>query len=98
MQPCPTTPYINVFDLLGGLWGTGKIALQDKANIYVLKDRIKTLRNQDAGVILVHVAENKSKVRLYIQLLEFVIIYVNIYKFLYLNRDIQMKHCLEVLI
>ncbi|PKC73496.1 Vps52-domain-containing protein [Rhizophagus irregularis] len=45
----------------GGLWGTGKIALQDKANIYVLKDRIKTLRNQDAGVILVHVAENKSK-------------------------------------
>lgn len=50
----------------GGLWGTGKIALQDKANIYVLKDRIKTLRNQDAGVILVHVAENKSKVRVYI--------------------------------
>ncbi|CAG8435656.1 8672_t:CDS:10 [Funneliformis mosseae] len=44
-----------------GLWGTGKIALQDKANIYILKDRIKTLRNQDAGVILVHVAENKSK-------------------------------------
>ncbi|RIA99439.1 Sac2-like protein, partial [Glomus cerebriforme] len=45
----------------GGLWGTGKIALQDKANIYVLKDRIQTLRNQDAGVILVHVAENRSK-------------------------------------
>ncbi|CAI2179301.1 19760_t:CDS:10, partial [Funneliformis geosporum] len=50
--------YVNT---MPGLWGTGKIALQDKANIYILKDRIKTLRNQDAGVILVHVAENKSK-------------------------------------
>jgi hypothetical protein len=59
------TPHINIFESLGGLWGTGKIALQDKANIYVLQDRIKTLRNQDAGVILVHVAENKSKVRVY---------------------------------
>ncbi|CAG8843247.1 33580_t:CDS:1, partial [Racocetra persica] len=44
-----------------GLFGSGKIALQDKTNMFALGDRIDTLRNQDAGVILVHVAENKNQ-------------------------------------
>ncbi|RHZ76011.1 hypothetical protein Glove_208g104 [Diversispora epigaea] len=45
----------------GGIFGSGKIALQDKTNMFVLGDRIDTLRTQDAGVILVHVAENKNQ-------------------------------------
>ncbi|KAF0539370.1 Vps52-domain-containing protein [Gigaspora margarita] len=45
----------------GGLFGSGKIALQDKTNMFALGNRIDTLRNQDAGVILVHVAENKNQ-------------------------------------
>ncbi|CAG8554883.1 10316_t:CDS:10 [Cetraspora pellucida] len=45
----------------GGLFGSGKIALQDKTSMFALGDRIDTLRNQDAGVILVHVAENKNQ-------------------------------------
>ncbi|CAG8555092.1 11996_t:CDS:2, partial [Racocetra fulgida] len=44
-----------------GLFGSGKIALQDKTSMFALGDRIDTLRNQDAGVILVHVAENKNQ-------------------------------------
>ncbi|CAG8500174.1 4506_t:CDS:10, partial [Ambispora leptoticha] len=44
----------------GGLFGTTRIALQDKTSIFALGDRIDTLRSQDAGVILVHVAENKN--------------------------------------
>ncbi|KAG9300693.1 hypothetical protein G9A89_023491 [Geosiphon pyriformis] len=45
----------------GGLFGTSKIALQDKVNIFALGDRIKTLYDQDAGVILVHIAENNNQ-------------------------------------
>ncbi|CAG8435701.1 6209_t:CDS:10 [Diversispora eburnea] len=45
----------------GGIFGSSKIALQDKTNMFVLGDRIDTLRTQDAGVILVHVAENKNQ-------------------------------------
>ncbi|RUP47314.1 hypothetical protein BC936DRAFT_145868 [Jimgerdemannia flammicorona] len=44
-----------------GLFGTGKVALKDKTNVFALGDRIETLRQQDAGVILVHVAEDKSQ-------------------------------------
>ncbi|CAG8489569.1 2639_t:CDS:10 [Ambispora gerdemannii] len=44
----------------GGLFSTTRIALQDKTSIFALGDRIDTLRGQDAGVILVHVAENKN--------------------------------------
>ncbi|CAJ0764704.1 23324_t:CDS:10 [Entrophospora sp. SA101] len=43
------------------LFGTSKIALQDKINICALGDRIDTLKNQDSGVILVHVAEDKNQ-------------------------------------
>ncbi|CAG8622941.1 11481_t:CDS:10 [Paraglomus brasilianum] len=45
----------------GGLFGTSKIALKDKGNTFSLGDRINTLRNTDAGVILVHVAETSSQ-------------------------------------
>jgi hypothetical protein len=48
--------------IAGGLFGSSRIALTDKANIYSLGDRINTLRNQDAGVILVHVAESSGQV------------------------------------
>ncbi|KAI8091254.1 Sac2 family-domain-containing protein [Gilbertella persicaria] len=44
----------------GGLFGT-KAPLRDKANLFSLGDRSDTLRMQDPGVILVHVAEAKEQ-------------------------------------
>lgn len=46
----------------GGLFGTSKVALKDKTNLFALGDRSDTLRIQDPGVILVHVAEAKEQV------------------------------------
>ncbi|KAG2196301.1 hypothetical protein INT46_008385 [Mucor plumbeus] len=45
----------------GGLFGTNKVALKDKTNLFALGDRSDTLRMQDPGVILVHVAEAKEQ-------------------------------------
>ncbi|CAO0801829.1 unnamed protein product [Mucor circinelloides] len=45
----------------GGLFGTSKVALKDKTNLFALGDRSDTLRIQDPGVILVHVAEAKEQ-------------------------------------
>ncbi|GAA5797571.1 Sac2 family-domain-containing protein [Helicostylum pulchrum] len=45
----------------GGLFGTSKVALKDKSNLFALGDRSDTLRMQDPGVILVHVAEAKEQ-------------------------------------
>ncbi|CAO3639266.1 unnamed protein product [Mucor fragilis] len=45
----------------GGLFGTNKVALKDKTNLFALGDRSDTLRIQDPGVILVHVAEAKEQ-------------------------------------
>ncbi|KAK4512283.1 DNA repair protein rad52 [Mucor velutinosus] len=45
----------------GGLFGTSKVALKDKTNLFALGDRSNTLRIQDPGVILVHVAEAKEQ-------------------------------------
>ena len=44
----------------GGLFGTSKVAFKDKTNVFALGDRSDTLRMQDPGVILVHVAEGKE--------------------------------------
>ncbi|CAG8727501.1 11008_t:CDS:10, partial [Acaulospora morrowiae] len=62
-------PIGNKFSMLGydenarkgGLFGSSKIALQEKTNFFALGDRIETLRNQDTGVILAHVAEKKNQ-------------------------------------
>ncbi|KAI8073158.1 Sac2 family-domain-containing protein [Gongronella butleri] len=43
-----------------GLFSNSKVALKDKMNIFALGDRIDTLRMQDQGVILIHVAEAKD--------------------------------------
>ena len=48
----------------GGLFGTNKVALKDKTNLFALGDRSDTLRMQDPGVILVHVAEAKEQVKI----------------------------------
>lgn len=45
----------------GGLFGTSKSTLKDKTNLFALGDRSDTLRMQDPGVILVHVAEVKEQ-------------------------------------
>ncbi|KAL9552618.1 hypothetical protein PS6_004368 [Mucor atramentarius] len=45
----------------GGLFGTSKVTLKDKTNLFALGDRSDTLRIQDPGVILVHVAEAKEQ-------------------------------------
>ncbi|KAI7905195.1 Sac2 family-domain-containing protein [Cokeromyces recurvatus] len=45
----------------GGLFGSSKLALKEKANIFALGNRSDTLRMQDPGVILVHVAEAKDQ-------------------------------------
>ncbi|KAI8646533.1 Sac2 family-domain-containing protein [Parasitella parasitica] len=45
----------------GGLFGTNKVTLKDKTNLFALGDRSDTLRIQDPGVILVHVAEAKEQ-------------------------------------
>ncbi|KAI8968291.1 Sac2 family-domain-containing protein [Mycotypha africana] len=45
----------------GLLFGSSKIALKDKVNVFALGDRSDTLRMQDPGVILVHVAESKDQ-------------------------------------
>ncbi|ORZ14245.1 Sac2 family-domain-containing protein [Absidia repens] len=44
----------------GGLFSSSKTALKDKTNLFSLGDRMDTLRLQDPGVILVHVAEDKD--------------------------------------
>ncbi|SAL98829.1 hypothetical protein [Absidia glauca] len=44
----------------GGLFGSSKTTLKDKTNLFSLGDRMDTLRLQDPGVILVHVAEDKD--------------------------------------
>ncbi|KAF9109077.1 Vacuolar protein sorting-associated protein 52 [Mortierella sp. AM989] len=41
-----------------GLFGTTK-ALQQKTNVFAVGSRIDTLKNQDAGLILIHVANEK---------------------------------------
>lgn len=45
----------------GGLFGTNKVTLKDKTNLFALGDRSDTLRMQDPGVIIVHVAEAKDQ-------------------------------------
>lgn len=40
------------------------MALKDKTNLFALGDRSDTLRMQDPGVILVHVAEAKEQVKI----------------------------------
>ncbi|GAB5589033.1 Vacuolar protein sorting-associated protein 52 [Umbelopsis nana] len=44
----------------GGLFSSGKSAIKDKTNVFALGDRIETLRAHDAGVILVHIAEDEG--------------------------------------
>lgn len=44
-----------------GLFGSGKSTLKDKTNLFSLGDRSDTLRMQDPGVILPHVAEAKEQ-------------------------------------
>lgn len=45
----------------GGIFGGTKVAL-NKTNVFALGDRSDTLRIQDPGVILIHVAEAKEQV------------------------------------
>ncbi|KAI9468278.1 MAG: Sac2 family-domain-containing protein [Benjaminiella poitrasii] len=45
----------------GGLFGSSKSVLKEKTNIFALGDRSDTLRMQDSGVILIHVAEAKDQ-------------------------------------
>ncbi|KAG2196701.1 hypothetical protein INT47_009611 [Mucor saturninus] len=45
----------------GGLFGSNKVTLKDKTNLFALGDRSDTLRMQDPGVIIVHVAEAKEQ-------------------------------------
>ncbi|KAI8602883.1 Sac2 family-domain-containing protein [Dissophora ornata] len=42
-----------------GLFGTTK-ALHQKTNVFAVGSRLETLKNQDAGLILIHVANEKS--------------------------------------
>ncbi|KAF8985865.1 Vacuolar protein sorting-associated protein 52 [Haplosporangium bisporale] len=42
-----------------GLFGTTKI-LHQKANVFAVSNRLDTLRNNDAGLILIHVANEKN--------------------------------------
>ncbi|CAO3607343.1 unnamed protein product [Cunninghamella echinulata] len=44
----------------GGLFSSSKLVLKDKMNLFALGDRMDTLRLQEPGVILVHVAEDKD--------------------------------------
>ncbi|KAG2187646.1 hypothetical protein INT44_005336 [Umbelopsis vinacea] len=44
----------------GGLFSSGKPSIRDKTNVFALGDRIETLRAHDAGVILVHIAEDEG--------------------------------------
>ncbi|KAI7852962.1 Sac2 family-domain-containing protein [Circinella umbellata] len=44
-----------------GLFGSTKVALKDKTNVFALGDRIDALKMQEQGVILVHVAEDKDQ-------------------------------------
>lgn len=57
---CYNVDLIHV--ILGGLFSGSKLSLKDKANVFSLGDRIETLRMQDQGVILVHIAEDKEQV------------------------------------
>ncbi|KAJ2959317.1 hypothetical protein NQZ79_g5266 [Umbelopsis isabellina] len=43
----------------GGLFGSGKFSI-NKTNVFALGNRIETLRAHDAGVILVHIAEDEG--------------------------------------
>lgn len=45
----------------GGLFGSGKFSI-NKTNVFALGNRIETLRAHDAGVILVHIAEDEGVV------------------------------------
>jgi len=47
---------------VGGLFSSGKPSIRDKTNVFALGDRIETLRAHDAGVILVHIAEDEGVV------------------------------------
>lgn len=60
----------------GGLFSSNKVALKDKVNIFALGDRSDTLRMQDPGVILVHVAEAKDQVSwiIYIYILKHIFV------------------------
>jgi hypothetical protein len=42
------------------LFGTGKVAVKDKTNVYTLGARMDVLANMDASVILPHVAEEQQ--------------------------------------
>jgi hypothetical protein len=44
-----------------GLFGTTK-SLQPKTNAFAVGSRLDTLKNQDAGLILIHVANEKNLV------------------------------------
>jgi hypothetical protein len=52
-----------------GFFGTTK-ALHEKTNVFAVGSRLDTLRNQDAGLILIHVANEKSLVRLHIVIIQ----------------------------
>jgi vacuolar protein sorting-associated protein 52 len=47
---------------IGGLFSSGKPSIRDKTNVFALGERIETLRAHDAGVILVHIAEDEGVV------------------------------------
>lgn len=44
-----------------GLFGTGRLTLKDKTNVFTLGDRIQVLQNIDGSVILTHVAETQQQ-------------------------------------
>lgn len=54
------TPII-LFRTAVGLFGTTK-ALHTKTNVFAVGSRLDTLKNQDAGLILIHVANEKNLV------------------------------------
>jgi hypothetical protein len=56
---------LTCIDYTGGLFSSGKSAIKDKTNVFALGDRIETLRAHDAGVILVHIAEDEGVVSIY---------------------------------
>jgi hypothetical protein len=46
---------------VAGFFGTTK-ALSQKTNVFAVGSRLDTLKNQDAGLILIHVANEKNLV------------------------------------
>lgn len=85
---CYNVDLIHV--ILGGLFSGSKLSLKDKANVFSLGDRIETLRMQDQGVILVHIAEDKEQVRTIYILLGLLFI-ANLQ-----SRDINLSSSFEV--